>query len=718
MTTPMKRSAFLIICLITMLLSSTTANADTYHGTMERWGYKMKYTISGGEVTKKNKPYIYGPLHQNMAVLTEGKVQAGGTLEVSCAKVVGPTGTEIQKQNKEIEIEYTIYDANGKSIDSKKVHKNSSSSLSVKVPQNAKKVHIDFSCNTVRTKFEVQSEWKVVKETTSANSSSGESYNGTLEHGNTKVKYTVSGFDRMISGGGGKSSQNLMLSAHAGCKINLSANTVSGDNGKLRYSITAEDENGREITKKEEKNKSTASLSYTIPSNAKRVSIGLDHNYMPSLSITIGVGAGNSSSSTKQTTTTASKTFNWDDVSPDDVCATCKRQYSGYWFINGGNSPTYFGSVAQTIRTSQGILFGCKRLGKKLLGSPNINTPIYIDDYIVTDNNSWADIANESDTVRICENTRVLYEGVISGRHRFTVAKGAIIGKGLKKKEKKPWFSLSNVFADILGTVYVIQDDGKTSRVYLLAGKIELTSKKNNKKLTMQAGQVVTAGSDGNMKVQKFDVQKVAQKYNIRQSDVKSHSSSSSSNSSKNSSSSSSNTQNNNSSSNSKSSTTTSTQKRYTQKTGTVKYKITKGNQQGELLRQFDLYGAYERRVTTMKNPAKKTFVLVRGTTTYTLNTQEKTAKASKNIELNFMDMDTPAMQKLNLKKEGTANVLGKTCTVYASGSSKYYVWNGIVLKKTSTSNGTTTTIEATSIQLNTKFNTDIFKVPNGYTVK
>jgi hypothetical protein len=109
---------------------------------------------------------------------------------------------------------------------------------------------------------------------------------------------------------------------------------------------------------------------------------------------------------------------------------------------------------------------------------------------------------------------------------------------------------------------------------------------------------------------------------------------------------------------------------------------------------------------------------VTQGTTSYTLDTEQKTAQGVKNAELNFMDFTTPIMKKLALKKKGTGKVLGRDCTIYANNNTEYYVWQGIVLKKVERKGNTITTTEATSVEQLTSVDAALFKVPSGYTIK
>ena len=102
-----------------------------------------------------------------------------------------------------------------------------------------------------------------------------------------------------------------------------------------------------------------------------------------------------------------------------------------------------------------------------------------------------------------------------NGSHRWKIYRGRVIGKFLKHVEKEPEFETSTCQAKPTGTIFVLEDDGSTSRVYLLQGSMDVTSRKTNKKVTLKPGQVSTVTKDGKQKIQKFDVKSAAQKYGI-----------------------------------------------------------------------------------------------------------------------------------------------------------------------------------------------------------
>jgi hypothetical protein len=180
---------------------------------------------------------------------------------------------------------------------------------------------------------------------------------------------------------------------------------------------------------------------------------------------------------------------------------------------------------------------------------------------------------------------------------------------------------------------------------------MEVTSKKTGKKVMLKPGQASTVGIDGEQKVQQFDIKKAAKKFGITDAQLQGQVS-----------------------------TSTVATKRYELQRGIVKYKVTKGSQQGVLAKAFDMYGVYERRELRMGN--QTSIALTAGAESYALDKNKKTARRTKDADLNFLNLNETLMKKLNLKKKGTATVMGKQCDHYVGTNVEYYVWKGLVIKK------------------------------------
>ena len=273
---------------------------------------------------------------------------------------------------------------------------------------------------------------------------------------------------------------------------------------------------------------------------------------------------------------------------------------------------------------------------------------------------------------------------------RFELIVGALWGNVKKMiRGESIKCEMSQCVAGISGTIVAWEEKNGVSSVYLFAGKVDVTSKKTKKKQVLQPGQTTSVGKDGKIVVKKFNIEQGAKKFGIPMSEIRNHYSNT---------------------------TTTATTKRYDVERAMVKYKVTTGTTQGVMAKVFDKYGQQERRELKMGN--QTTLQLTQGNTSYNLDRQTKTYQQVTNAELNFLNMNAPVMQKLKLKKKGTAKVLNRECTIYANSDTEFYVWKGIVLKKVAHTKKGTTTTEATSVELPASVDSKYFNMPSGYTIK
>jgi hypothetical protein len=267
---------------------------------------------------------------------------------------------------------------------------------------------------------------------------------------------------------------------------------------------------------------------------------------------------------------------------------------------------------------------------------------------------------------------------------------------------------MSHCVTGIKGTIVAFEETGKESRVYLFAGKVEVTGKASKRKTMLKAGQASIVGSDGKIKVKKFDIEKGAKKFGIPMKDIKNHYSNTPTSSSKG------------SSTKVSSSGTVSekVQKRYAMQRGVIKYKYAKGKQTGEIIRTFDSYGHYERVASKIKGSSATSLNIYRGEKAYKVDTKAKTVTQSKHEAINFLNITEAELSKHKLKKKGTATVAGKQCVVYGNANEDYYVWQGITLKKVVNSKDGKIVSEAVSITQPAKIDANKFKVPSNYTMK
>jgi len=84
---------------------------------------------------------------------------------------------------------------------------------------------------------------------------------------------------------------------------------------------------------------------------------------------------------------------------------------------------------------------------------------------------------------------------------------------------------------------------------------------------------------------------------------------------------------------------------------------------------------------------------------------------------IDFSKMSEKMMKDMNIKKEGTETVMGKTCDVYSMDSKgmkgSFCVWNNISLKTTMKAMGMDTKMEATKLEENVSIPAAKFEVPS-----
>ena len=524
----MKQTTRLVLAMM-LLLAATGIKAENYNGTLERHGVKMEYSISGGTVTKKDKPIVGGAPYAEMLVPIEGEVKPGSTVTASCKKLLGLA------TYKEVTISTLIHTDDGQvKQDIKKG--NGSCSVSVSVPSNATEVSISMSYRSWRTMLTSKVTWNVVKEGrvtpnrpdggTTVNS--GRTFKDQVTCEKHTMKYSISGgtilkkekpniiHDQM---GHDNHHQSIKGIVQPGATIEVDLAKVKGE-GTPRLSIVFDYlKKGQMpsfymIPHKTEQT-TTIAKTYRVPSDAEYVEVyihyqvphkGADSDIDITAKLYVGDRMADYEYSTSSTTTTPSTTttgnFNWKDIAPDENCPVCKMPYSGYEVMNVN------GSVGQRCKDGHGNFASMSAL-----------EPYYYYDYIITKSDGEVTLfyGDQENTITIKPRTTVMCAPLTNGNDRWYVYKGAIVGQHLKHVNKvNPTVQLSNCTAYPKGTVYVAEDDGKVSRVYLLSGAMDVTSKKTNKKVTLKPGQAATVSANGQQKIQTFDVKKLAKKYGIK----------------------------------------------------------------------------------------------------------------------------------------------------------------------------------------------------------
>jgi hypothetical protein len=531
----MNRIYGIILTLVLLTTASLPTHANSYKGTLERHGVKMEYSFSGGIVTNKSEPAIGGAPWAQMGVFIDGEVKAGSTVTASCRKLSG-----LQKFN-EVNITILTKTNNGQTRQQDKKG-NGSASISYNVPSDASEVKIYMKYRCLRTELCSQVTWSVSKQSnhntqqssSSSNSgyttiSSGTNFKDQLTRDGHTMRYSISGPTMKLKEppyypGSSGFRQIVKGYVKAGQTVSVDLAKVSGSGTPrvhirfdyLKKGAVPRYSNAANMIHTEQTE--NISKSYTIPHDAEVVYAyiyyqiprqGTDSDIEITANLYVGdrvpdyampSSSAASSSSSSPPPSTPTRNFKWNDIADDENCPKCKQAYSHYEVakING--------TAGQRCKDASGSYSKVTPLH-----------PIYYNDNIQTKAGCEITLSHDEDEecLIIKENTSVLCEKLTNGTDRWYVYKGKIVGKNLVRSNRKPTFQMSNCTAYPKGTVFVLEDDGQSSRVYLLSGAMEVTSKKTKKKQTLQPGQMSDVGTNGQLNVQTFDVSAVARRYGI-----------------------------------------------------------------------------------------------------------------------------------------------------------------------------------------------------------
>lgn len=662
----MKTITKIMMTAVLLVVALTASAQGATRGTVKSSDKQMEmaYYFEGGKVTKQSSSagrisYTY-------------EVEEGATLKFYCKKVKGTDELRIV-------------------IDGKEAKGQSSASMTYQVPKGINRFSVwlegtadyDLASAIDEDDGEISVGIEcIVKNGSSSGSSTNSSsrlssYKGTISYLDTKMEYSLSGAivtRKKVTDEGYSTNVmqvEIMGQTEAGSTVSAAYKKIAGcvkEKAGANVSITAYTSDGKTISLQNKSGNGSSTASGKVPDKAKTIKIFMSYQNINlrqiNCSVTLEV--------MKKADANKNKLFNWNDESIANLCEYCKGRISNY-SINSTSFNAYV--CCNNHRSEQ------KKYARKIHDWFDY---IYYNDLIWTDNSGPIDIFNKCGdvTITIMENSLIhLKKRTSDGKDIWVLEKGNIVGQGLKRTDCE--FEMTYCTAKPTGTTYVLENDGKSSRVYLLEGSMEVTSKKGSKKSTLKPGQAATVNTQGQMSVNSFDVAAMAKKYKI--SGV---------------------------------STTTTTQDkdaRYDVKCAVVKYKYTKGKETGQQERSFDNYGKLERR--HFKSSSNETLMYIRDNKNYSLNVKKKTMTVTEDEQLNFKNTNDSRIKKTDKRK--TATILGKTCTLYQTKSSDYWVWKGIVLKKVEhLKDGSTAITEATSITQPDSLDPTIFVVPKGYKKK
>ncbi len=691
-----------IFLTLALLMVVQGIKAESYTGTLERHGAKMEYSFSGEfKIQEKTDAQSGGRLPTIFGTIITGEVKVGSTLNLSCKKL----STSEKWKKVSIDIQGYTTTAEGAKI-AHYVGEGGSVTKAFTVPVNGPidegsaaeltELFITFSYQNKDNKVSAELHLKVVKEIGPM-----EYFKGTYEicapyeEPDGFVEYTITGRNLRKEYDG-----TWTADYYPGEKVTCTCSPEPRRSLPYEAYISYNEEQVKKLNGTLEKTFTIHEPDPETGINDIIIGASFDGEVMfdsenPLFQFGDGVTIHVNLIKPNQDQPVTNN-FKWNEVD-EDRCVHCHGQGSEY-MIQG------FGEPFVTCMTNLKKEAPDQNIFEYYFSVPSIYDPkpqdkwykllsgevydVHYNDVISTKfaGKTTLSYGDEDEALTIDEYSVVhLVKRNTDGSDRWNVYMGRIIGKNLKRHgEKEPLFETPTMQARPTGTVFVLEADANTSRVYLLSGSMNVASKKSQKKATLKPGQASTISSDGKIKIQKFDVNAAARKYGITSDELQG--------------------------------VAATTTKRYGVERALVKYKVTRGNEEGVMAKLFDAYGHMERR--ELKMNTQKTVQVTQGTTSYTLNTEKKTAQGVKNAELNFMDFTTPIMKKLDLKKKGTGKVLEHDCDIYANSTTEYYVWQGIVLKKVERKGNTVTTTEATSIEQPATVDASLFKVPSGYTLK
>lgn len=354
----------------------------------------------------------------------------------------------------------------------------------------------------------------------------------------------------------------------------------------------------------------------------------------------------------------------------------------------------------------------------------SIDTEIFEDDRIKTEEESGAIFGLEDmSTYVIKPETTLIIHTEEKETSKWELLKGCIIGNIKKIREGKAInIEMSHGAMGIKGTIFVLEETGKESRVWLMAGSVYVKSKNTGKVTKLQPGQRSITGTNGVVQVKSFNIEEGAKKFGIKMSDINNHYS--------------------NKTTNTKTTSTTKTAPgkyaRYGVKCGIVKRVETTAKERTYTTTWFDDYGRLERIENTKKetksgsnwvSAANYKFVtIIKDDKQYRLDPNRKRGTSySLSTITNFIDPNLKLVKGYGVQKtNGKATVDYRQCDVFKGKEPKlagdatveHYVWQGIPLKSVEKAPDGTTTTTLQSIELPNSIDASKFEIPKGYTVK
>lgn len=507
------------------LLLSMALPAMAYEETLNNGVEKFKYILDG-EVTNNgtSRTSNWGPA---VVAQRSGLELSHGTGSIHIE------ASQVAAKNKKYTIRVTVsfYDGSDRDAAGNKVpagadwvgnlimadgcgwHEvhNEKFSKDFKLPDKTKFVTVEIDYESEGSNFSVNAKYTIGggKAKTTKKAPAAQSYKGTMARYGAKMEYSFSGGtvtnkNAIRYGGFGMTDMNVFFDGEVapGSTLTASCKKIAGKKNydDVKVDIYATTTDGSTTSLKKKSSEWSATVSATVPNNAKEVTMEMTHKgRMGKFNCYVTWKV------TKESSGSSSNSTSWDDVGALDRCSKCNGQFSNY-YVN-----SFVGKVGIMCNSDT------QKKSRELDVVSATQEPIYYNDYIYTGSEDFLilDSNDENDVLKIMGNSRVLLQKrLANGRDRWVVYKGSIVGKSLKRAAE-PSFQMSTCTATPTGTTYVLEDDGKTSRVLLLEGSMEVVSNKTSKKQTLKPGQVAAVSVNGQISVENFDVGATAKKYGI-----------------------------------------------------------------------------------------------------------------------------------------------------------------------------------------------------------
>ncbi len=173
--------------------------------------------------------------------------------------------------------------------------------------------------------------------------------------------------------------------------------------------------------------------------------------------------------------------------------------------------------------------------------------------------------------------------------------------------------------------------------------------------------------------------------------------------------------------------------RKYSVKSGMIKFKSTVMGIQQEMITYFDDFGNTEVVITKMeilKGQVTENRSILKEGYMYELDMTQKTATKRKmsvtqnSAGIDFNNLTDEIMGEMSLKNEGKVTFLGKSCDKFSIDFKKqqlkgtYIVWQNVPLKTDVMLQGMPMKIEATEMQENITIPADLLEIPKGFKVK